>query len=236
MLHISEDITVLKSLEKPSGAGDNQTYFSVYTRRALQVYDWVVLGISARLIGNCNVRALILAMYRQHISTNHLDIGPGSGYFLDHALDGAQGVRLVLSDIQPNCIVHCMKRLSRFKPSFFLANIVTPFTVDRQFASIGLNFVLHCVPGTMHQKLEPICHNIAAMLQPDGVFFGSTAVGKGGKFNSLGKFINNKYNDVGIFSNLNDDMATIETVLKRHFKNVQTNQVGTIVFFSAVGR
>ena len=55
---------------------------AVYTKGNLAAYDLFVLGISNRYIWKCpSVR--IKEHYNQHLSSNHLDVGVGTGYFLD---------------------------------------------------------------------------------------------------------------------------------------------------------
>src|SRR5687767_12118685 len=55
---------------------------AVYSQGTLRVYDWVVLGISNRFIWQCPTPGLV-AHYNKHLSANHLDVGVGTGYFLD---------------------------------------------------------------------------------------------------------------------------------------------------------
>lgn len=56
---------------------------AAYTRRSLRLYDIVVLGLTNHLIWNCPTKRL-LQNYNKHITANHLDVGVGTGYFLDH--------------------------------------------------------------------------------------------------------------------------------------------------------
>ena len=53
-----------------------------YTRRALAVYDPAILWYFSRLAWRCPAR-MVLAHYDRHVSANHLDVGVGTGYFLD---------------------------------------------------------------------------------------------------------------------------------------------------------
>ncbi len=62
--------------------GDARKGAAVYTPLSLALYDLVVLGFSNFFVWRCSSR-LILDFYNQHISDKHLDIGVGTGYFLD---------------------------------------------------------------------------------------------------------------------------------------------------------
>jgi hypothetical protein len=55
---------------------------AVYTARTLRAYDAVVVKASNSLVWRCPARR-ILAQYDSHVSAAHLDVGPGTGYYLD---------------------------------------------------------------------------------------------------------------------------------------------------------
>ena len=57
---------------------------AAFTRTGLALYDLLVLRGLCRWVWRCpNER--ILAAYRRHLSNNHLEVGVGTGYFLDRA-------------------------------------------------------------------------------------------------------------------------------------------------------
>ncbi len=55
---------------------------AVYTKSALKLYDAVVLGVSNWLIWQCPTQRIV-ALYNERITDNNLDVGVGTGYFLD---------------------------------------------------------------------------------------------------------------------------------------------------------
>jgi hypothetical protein len=55
---------------------------ALYTRPMLAVYDLAVLGLACRCLWGCPARH-ILELYDRSVSANHLDVGVGTGYFLD---------------------------------------------------------------------------------------------------------------------------------------------------------
>lgn len=73
---------------------------SLYSRKLLYFYDWLLLGACCRLLWNCPSRHM-LALYNEYISANHLDIGVGSGYFMDRCRFPSSRPRLALMDLSP---------------------------------------------------------------------------------------------------------------------------------------
>lgn len=76
---------------------------AVYSKSTLGIYDWFVVGFSNRLIWKCP-SAHILALYDRHVTANHLDVGVGTGYFLDHCRFPSDHPRLGLMDLNQNCL------------------------------------------------------------------------------------------------------------------------------------
>jgi ubiquinone/menaquinone biosynthesis C-methylase UbiE len=74
----------------------------------------LVHGLSNHVAWRCPTRKL-LELYRANLSANHLEAGVGTGYFLDRA-GRSDFERLVLLDINRNCLARAERRLARFKP------------------------------------------------------------------------------------------------------------------------
>ena len=55
-----------------------------YNRLLLSLYDPLVLGPIARFVWRCPTAGLV-ERYRRHIRGRHLDVGPGTGYFLERS-------------------------------------------------------------------------------------------------------------------------------------------------------
>jgi hypothetical protein len=55
---------------------------AIYGNITLAIYDFFVLGFSNRLAWKCPASEM-LTFYNEHVSANHLDVGVGTGYFLD---------------------------------------------------------------------------------------------------------------------------------------------------------
>ncbi|MBI2477144.1 MAG: class I SAM-dependent methyltransferase [Planctomycetia bacterium] len=146
---------------------------AVYTPRMLRLYDLLVLGVSNRFIWKCPT-ARLLQLYNDNVSNNHLDVGVGTGYYLDRCRFPSDQPRITLLDMNPNCLRAAADRISRYSPTCVEGNLFEPLNLsDAKFDSIGLNYVLHCLPGNMQDKLVAVKH-LADLLAPGGVLFGST--------------------------------------------------------------
>jgi hypothetical protein len=92
----------------------------------LSIYDVLVHGLSNRLAWRCPTRRL-LDLYRANLSANHLEVGVGTGFFLDRT--GAPRLnRLVLFDIKYHCLERAARRLARFQPALYQVNLLAPIT------------------------------------------------------------------------------------------------------------
>ena len=55
---------------------------AVYTPARLALYDLFILGVSCSLVWRCP-RRHFLDLYDRHVGSPHLDVGVGTGFFLD---------------------------------------------------------------------------------------------------------------------------------------------------------
>lgn len=117
----------------------------------------------------------VVDRYRQHVGHRHLDVGPGTGYFLDKA-GLAPEAEVTLLDPNVTVLARASRRLAPMNLTTVEADVLKPLPVTGRFDSAALNGVLHCLPGPQHQKAAAI-RNVAAVLAPDGVLFGGTILG-----------------------------------------------------------
>lgn len=205
---------------------------AIYTRPILALYDWLVIGISNRFIWKCPTRAL-LEMYQRHITSNHLEVGVGTGYFLDHCRFPTANPRLVLMDLNPNCLDVTAKRLSRYRPVCIRANILEPIPFQGEpFDSLGINYVLHCLPGTMRTKAAAF-RNLSALLRPGGVLFGSTLLSRGVEVGFLARQLLRRYNAKGFMCNAEDSLDDLTAILHEQFAEVTVTPIGCAGVFVA---
>ena len=206
---------------------------AIYNQPVLSVYDLYVLRFSNSYVWQCP-SSQILEFYNKHISSQHLDIGVGTGYFLDRCKFPTNTPRLALADLNPNSLQVAAKRLQRYQPMTYLANVLEPQQIEPAgFDSIALNNLLHCLPGKMLQK-GIVFRNVKPLLSANGKVFGVTVLGKGTNPNVLAKIHLRVYNSKGIFGNKDDNKEDLERVLKDNFSDYGIRQVGCVAMF--IGR
>jgi SAM-dependent methyltransferase len=205
---------------------------AVYTPLALAFYDSAVLGFSNSFVWQCASHVL-LDFYNQHISDKHLDIGVGTGYFLDKCRFPSTAPTIGLFDLNPHSLARSAKRLRRYNPSCYMGNALHRIDIDMSgFDSISLNYLLHCLPGNLASK-SIVFEHVKPLLRDGGVIFGSTILGEGVRHNPLAKQLMKIYNLKGIFSNLSDRQSDLEAGLKAHFDEHTIHIVGSAALFSA---
>lgn len=216
-------------MPSPSDAHAGQ---AVYTARSLKLYDLVVLGISNRWLWKCPTAGL-LEFYNEHISGNHLDVGVGTGYFLDRCSFPTPEARIELLDLNANSLASTAERIRRYRPIRHQANVLEPLRLDSEaFDSIGLNYLLHCMPGRMCEKAIAFDH-LNQLLQPGGTVFGSTLVQGGVARNPAARALMAFYNRKGIFSNAADSLETLEAELAKRYREWSVVPVGCAALFWA---
>ncbi|MEZ5875348.1 MAG: class I SAM-dependent methyltransferase [Hyphomicrobiales bacterium] len=219
----------------PKGAPDVEAVaraHAVYTPLALTFYDVIVHGLSNRFAWRCPTSKLV-ALYRDNLSENHLEAGVGTGLFLDRTGDHAKLDRLVLLDINRHCLDRAARRLARFHPTRREANLLEPLTPHMApFQSIGLTYVLHCLPGNMSEKLSVLDH-LRPMMADRCVLFGATILGRGVTPNLPARALLDVYNKKGVFNNRADDIESLRHGLEQRFGTVEIEPQGCVALFRA---
>ena len=215
------------SPDDPAYAGQ-----AVYTARFLRFYDLFVLRFNGHLAWRCGPERLV-RMYDQHVSGRHLDIGVGSGYFLDKCLYPAPSPDITLMDLNPNSLEAAANRIRRYGPKTHQANALEPFGLSPgAFDSVGLNWLLHCIPGDMTTKAAVFDH-CKTVLAPGGVIFGSTVLTGGVPHTRFSRWMMDQLNDRNeTFSNRHDDLDTLTIELDKRFRDAQVEVVGSVAIFS----
>ena len=145
-----------------------------YTPFFLTIYDPLILGVFTRLIWRCPTSRLVEG-YRQNIRSEHLDVGPGTGYFLERA-GLAAGSPVTLLDPNRHVLDHASRRLQRLDITTVEADVLKPLPIAGPFASAAMSGVIHFLPGPPSRKAAAVV-NVAAVLAPTGVLFGSLDLG-----------------------------------------------------------
>jgi SAM-dependent methyltransferase len=199
---------------------------------ALSFYDPFVLQFSASRVWHCPLERL-LENYRWHIRPNHLDVGPGTGYFLEHA-GLPEGSAVTILDPNLNVLRRTAERLKTLDVTAIEADVLKPLPVRGPFGSVGMNLVLHCLPGPMVRKSAAI-RNVARVLGPDGLFFGSTVLGESGTHSWVARRLLDLYNGRGAFDNRLDTEEALREILDASFEHVELDVVGSVAIFFAMG-
>lgn len=198
----------------------------VYSKLVLKLYNFIVLFFNNTFLWKCKTSNL-LELYKDNVSKNHLDIGVGSGFYLNKVADKLEKVTLM--DLNPNCLDY-VKRILKDKDVFtykvdILEDVSNEF--NSQFDSISCNYLIHCLPDNGNKQM--VFKNIAKMLKPDGVAFGSTIIND--YDSKLAIKVANKFNSKGIFDNKNDTYQVIESYIKKNFKKYSVKQIGSVCIY-----
>ena len=201
-----------------------------YSPLLLRLYDPIVIGIVAGLVWRFPAERLP-DLYRATIRANHLDVGPGTGYLIDHS-GIPDGRHITIVDPNPNVLRHATRRLRRLDVTAIEADVLKPLPVDGLFDSAALCLVIHCLPGPLSRKAIAVA-NIAAVLAPDGVLFGASVLGRSGQHTWLGRRVLAAFNRRGAFDNLDDSADGLREILAASFENVEMETFRSVVVFSA---
>lgn len=208
---------------------------AVYSTRALRSYDFVVLTVSNRWIWKCPTPRL-LEHYNQHVSGNHLDVGVGTGYFVDRCRFPVEQPRVALMDLNANTLNYAGDRIAHYQPEKHQRNVLEPIEFDRRpFDSIAVNYLFHCLPGEMQAKSVAFGH-LSRLGRPGTKIFGSTLVQGDVARSGAAKRLMAFYNRKGIFANDDDTLEGLRAALEQRFDDVETDVVGCAVLFSATIR
>ncbi|WP_266180815.1 class I SAM-dependent methyltransferase [Dyella humicola] len=221
-------------MNKPSTPTHSEKGAAVYSDCVLKIYDYWVLGLSNQYAWKCPTDAVLLPFFRQHLSSNHLDVGVGSGYYLAHSSD-ILGQRVTLLDLNDNSLRVAGSRVSHLQPTLIREDVLHSDGAlgGAKFDSISLFYLLHCLPGNMTDKARKVFSSLAPHLAPGGVLYGATILGEEAEHNWLGRRLMGLYNRKGIFGNKRDTLANLQFALAEHFTNVVAWQVGKVALFKA---
>ncbi|MCP4383214.1 MAG: class I SAM-dependent methyltransferase [Hyphomicrobiales bacterium] len=206
---------------------------AIYTPITLGTYDWGVLGFSNRFLWRCPTTAL-LAMYQRNISANHLDVdvGVGTGYFLDRVAWPAPRPKITLLDLNPNCLTAAARRIARYAPTEVTADIFQPLPPIGPFDSVALSYLLHCLPGDMNKKAIVFDH-LKPVLAAGARVFGATIVQDDAPRSAAASALMRLYNRKGVFCNESDTTADLTAALEDRFVDVIITCRGTVSLFEA---
>lgn len=205
---------------------------AVYSPLVLRIYDWYVLGLSNRLIWFCPTAAL-RALYDRNVSAQHVDIGVGTGYFLDKARWPVAAPAITLVDLNANSLNAAAHRIRRYAPETIQANALEPLPLRKSFKSAALCYLLHCMPGAIPEKAAVFDH-LLPHLEPGARVFGATIMQGSVPRSRAAQTLMNIYNRKGVFSNAADTVEDLDDELRKRFTEVRIEVKGVVALFEAV--
>jgi SAM-dependent methyltransferase len=222
-------------MRKPATSTDDPDAIAkahaIYTSGTLRLYDLVVHGVSNHLAWRCPTARLI-DLYRGALSRRHLEAGVGTGFFIDRARPAGFD-ELVMLDINRECLERSARRLARYAPQAREVNLLAPIFLDIEpVDSVGLTYVLHCLPGSLRDKLRVVDH-LRPSMKPGATLFGATILGRGIAPNAFARVLLRLYNEKGIFNNRDDDIESLTDGLRSRFGEVTVEQIGCVATFRA---
>lgn len=205
---------------------------AIYSPVTLALYDLVVLKLSNPLVWRCPTLR-ILELYDRHAAASHLDVGVGTGWYLDHCAFPNAAPRIGLMDLNPSSLASASSRIARYRPEQYQADVLKPLAITAApFGSIALTYLLHCMPGDIAEKAVAFDH-LAPLLAPGGVMFGATLLSEGVERSAAARSLMGVYNRKGVFSNTQDSAAALRSALERRFRSVEIDIIGCAALFVA---
>ena len=182
-----------------------------YNAAMLAIYDVWVLKFMTKAVWKLPV-AQGVERYRRHMGHRHLDVGPGTGYFIEKA-DPSPDTEITLLDPNQTVLRHVAKRLEEWHPITVEADVMKPLPVDGPFDSAALSFVLHCLRGPEGNKAVAV-RNIADVLSLEGVLFGGTVLGLQSNHSKSARAFLRAANKQGGFDNVDDTAEGLRRILR----------------------
>jgi Methyltransferase domain len=205
-----------------------------YTKLGLRVYDRLVMYLLLKHVWGCNPGDLV-NHYREHVTFNHADIGVGTGYCLDRCGFDSPDPRLVLIDLQSNCLEFTARRLARYRPRTYVRDVLRPIRdiADAPFDSIALGGVIHCLAGDLNQKSRVF--DTLSMLAKSGTkIFGYSLVSDDVPRRARSRAVHRLLNWLRVVDNANDRLSDLKHELSTRFVDCRVRPIGCMALFSAV--
>lgn len=230
--------------QAPTGGPLSATSAKLYTPFILWLYDFVVHTLSNQFAWCCSSKNILIPFFQGHLpeGKNHLDVGVGTGYFLYHSNARLSSYdSIFLMDMNANALAQTKRRLESAGVSpeiihSILHDATRPWDKEQppMFDSISAFYLLHCLSGSMAEKVQTVVSALKPHLNPvTGVLYGATILGDEAGHNALGRCLLEIYNWKGVFGNRGDKEGDLRDALKEHFKEVDVQRHGKVALFTA---
>jgi len=170
-------------------------------------------GVISKFAWGCSISRLD-AHYRKYVSSNHLEVGVGTGYLLDRVRFETTAPRLALMDLSSSCLEKTRQKVARYAPEVYTQNLLEQIAHrPAPFDSIDINYVMHCVPGSFAEKGIAFRH-LTKLLSDHGVLFGTSVLSESANKNLLARLFMWLMNAMGVFNNRRDNAKELKTALE----------------------
>lgn len=209
---------------------------ATYTPFFLNIYDLFIIKFSNRYFWRCPPSKTV-ELYQRNLSPQHLDIGVGTGYYLQTCHEIRNTSCVGIMDLNRNSLQKTKDKLEVVgvqNIQVYQTNVLDSFPFnDAHYTSVGINYLLHCIPGSLDEKLGTIFHNVKASIRSGKIVkvFGSTIIIDEDRHTALSRAVMRFYHKKGIFHNQNDTYQGLVEVCNRHSKDVSIKIVGAVAFF-----
>lgn len=197
------------------------------------LYDWVVIHGTYPLLWGCRwTRPARLYRRALRPGMTVLDIGPGSGFFLDRF--APENLRLHLLDRYPGSLTAAATRLSRYRPALHTGDALDPLPLPASSVDlVVLGMVLHCLRGQTITAKAPVFDHIHQVLKKEGQgqFLGYAVLSHGVRHNPLGRLGLGLLNRRGVFANTGDSLTDLVNVLNSRFEIVELSVRGSVALW-----
>ncbi|MGI9515632.1 MAG: hypothetical protein ACR2NP_01185 [Pirellulaceae bacterium] len=202
----------------------------------LRWYDLVVPGWLSERVWRCPASQLD-EMYERFSRPRHLDIGVGTGFYLQRLLNTDWNpCRLILADANPDCLEYASRQLADVPHETVQIDVLD---LDPQLAarlgtveSIAANFLLHCLPHGI-ASADGLADLASEILVDDGIFFGSTITGEVAGQQPTSRRVMRLFNRLHIFGNRGDNVYQLQMLLSSRFAHCRIRSAGCVTMFAA---
>lgn len=194
-------------------------------------YDRFVNEINCNHVWKCS-KNNIINNYCANVENKHLEIGPGSGFFLKKENIGVNLDQLTLVDVNSTILKFSKKNLESEHSNvnslvYDLFRYEIPTNIE--FDSVGINYVLHCIPGNLQTKLDSLISNLG-----DNKYnlFGASVICDPLHMNPIAEYELMFLNAFGIFNNNNDTYEELNEYLNNKNYNFSLKKQGYVAIFN----
>lgn len=192
------------------------------------------------LIWKCNTEVLV-DQYNSRVGARHIDLGPGTGWFLrrfadrnPHRLDS-----LLLVDENQASLNYACNVLSDLSPAQLKLDLSNTDSVnqlkDKKANSVSASYLLHCLPRGLRDS-DAMLEAISQVIGSDGVLFGSVILPDLARCRIRSRFLCWFLNALGIFGNRADSVEELKVRLAKHFSRCDVRTVQCVALFSVDNR